>query len=53
MPDEDVKVRVTFTYTPDDPDPADDTGMSADEYLELASGLAELGAEDIECKREA
>jgi hypothetical protein len=52
VPDGDVKVRVTFIYTPDEPDPVDDTGMAEREYLELASSLAELGAEDMEIKRE-
>jgi hypothetical protein len=42
---------VTFFYTPDEPDDADPTGMSEDEYFRLTDALASLGAEDYEFER--
>lgn len=42
------QVTVTFKYTPEQPDPDDFTGVSAEEYDDLTMRLMELGAEDIE-----
>ena len=40
-------VKVTFDYEPDEPDAADDTGMSQDEYERLMMKLDELGAGNV------
>lgn len=46
------QVQVSFVYTPDDPDPGDDTGVSAKEYEEVTDLLMErLGAENIQFNR--
>lgn len=42
-----TQVKVEFTYTPEDPDENDSTGMSNEEYDELMDSLMPLGAEDI------
>jgi hypothetical protein len=46
-----IKVRVSFDYQPDEGDPDDATGLTADEHLELSQALAALGAENIEMER--
>lgn len=45
--DQSDSVRVTFDYYPDEPDPADHSGMSEDEFLRLHNALAELGADNV------
>lgn len=46
------QVQVSFVYTPDDPDPAHDMGVSTKEYEQVAELLMEsLGAEDLQFKR--
>lgn len=42
------QVNVSFKYEPDEPDPEDGTGMSADEFERLTEQLMALGADDIE-----
>jgi hypothetical protein len=44
------RVRVTFYFEPEDPDPSDPTGISEDEYNDLMDRLIELGAEDVEVR---
>jgi hypothetical protein len=44
-------VRITFNYTPDEPDSTDPTGMSAEEYERLTEILMEQGAGDIRIER--
>lgn len=42
-----MRVKVTFFYEAQDPDPADRTGLSEHEFNELTERLMEAGAEDI------
>lgn len=47
-------VRVSFDYTPDDPDPDDPTGLSADEHDRVTETLMEeLGAMDIRVEKKS
>jgi hypothetical protein len=43
---EQTKVRVSFDYYPDDPDPDDPTGMTEEAHQELMDELAALGADN-------
>jgi hypothetical protein len=44
-----AEVRVSFTYTPDDPDDDDPTGVSSAEYETVTDQLMQqFGAENIE-----
>jgi hypothetical protein len=47
------KVKVTFVYVPEEPDPGDSTGMTEDEYNRLIDQLMQLGAEDTTIERVA
>lgn len=42
-----MKVQVTFTYDPEEPDEQDPTGMSEDEYIKLSEEIAQAGGYDI------
>lgn len=46
-----LKVKVSFDYYPDEPDPDDETGMSEDEYDDLMRKVIELGGGDIQFKK--
>lgn len=46
-----LKVRVSFDFYPDEPDPDDETGMSDEEHLALMDHLAQLGADNVEIER--
>jgi hypothetical protein len=46
-----TKVRVSFDYYPDEPDPADPTGMSEDEYNALIEKLGALGADGVQIEK--
>ena len=45
MSSDQTKVRVSFDYYPEDPDPDDETGMSTEEFDRLMEQLGELGAD--------
>jgi len=45
------EVRVTFLYEPDEPDEADRSGMSEEEFIQLFDQIAALGGYDIEVER--
>ena len=49
---EQPKVRVSFDYCPDEPDPDDSSGLSEDEYMRLMDQLQELGAENVSFERQ-
>jgi hypothetical protein len=46
-----TKVRVSFDYYPENPDPDDETGMSEEEYEALMDKLGALGADNPEFKK--
>lgn len=46
-----TKVRISFDYYPDEPDPDDSTGMSEDEHIDLMEKLSALGADGIEIEK--
>lgn len=46
-----LKVKVSFDYYPDEPDPEDPTGMSEDEHNDLMQKVMELGADNIEIEK--
>lgn len=43
-----TKVIVSFDYYPDDPDPKNVTGMGEEEYDDLMTKLASLGADNVD-----
>jgi hypothetical protein len=51
MGDDQGSVRVTFNYVPDDPDPDDHTGCSAEEFDRLMDELQQLGATDVKVEK--
>lgn len=46
-----MKVRVSFDYYPDDPDPDDSTGLSSEEHEDLMGKLMQLGADDVQIEK--
>lgn len=46
-----MSVKVSFTYTPDDPDDDDPTGLSEEEHQKVFDTLMHLGAEDISIEK--
>jgi hypothetical protein len=46
-----MKVQIKFDFYPDEPDPNDDTGMSADEHDRVIEQLMALGADSIEIEK--
>lgn len=48
---EPMKVRVSFDYYPEQPDPDDETGMSEEEHVDLMDKLAALGADDVQMEK--
>lgn len=46
------QIKVTFLYTPDDPDEEDSTGVSNEEFERVHDRLSmEFGAEDIQIEK--
>lgn len=45
------QVKVSFVYEPDEPDEADSTGVSSDEYELVTGKLMEMGAENIQFEK--
>jgi hypothetical protein len=46
-----MKVRVSFDYYPDDPDPDDSTGMSEAEHEALMNKVMSLGGDDMQVEK--
>jgi hypothetical protein len=46
------RVRISFDYYPENPDPEDPTGMSNDEYDTVMDILSQLGADNPTIERQ-
>lgn len=46
-----LKVKVSFDYYPDEPDPDDETGMSEDEFNDMMEKVLALGGDDIQIQK--